>query len=1135
MSSSYPPPITPIASMELPQWLCDVGDIEYSSSSNNTDSTHHTDSSQLELSQNGNHINHIDGNTNNHCADLLDDGLLIQDVYADDVFVDINNHSIPPQQSVESLHNYSMPLVDDKIYDSTTSIQYKPIHEIKYESVVPTPSQPQYNNTALYGNTPPQQVNTVDTATPLHVTVHIQCDNKKAWPPRSLTITSDISMHTILYNSTCIDECVSVTFNGQLVTPSTTVNQCDLLSDNHIIFQVSNDAKSCSRFGCQNLLLKSSYRRACIPCQNNGKLVTHGCMKIFTCHRNMLQSLKLATATQLIELLDKSIEHIQHWRFETNDSTAYFLIFLTKQDGDDAQLCFNTIFHKRHPSILPHQYPLQSADPDTQYTIRMRSHFWMLEVNAPNSSSKLYKKTRKHHCAHARPMSISTVKHSGSIDMTNDDISSIATNQHSSHKRNTTIANKHISSIVNTQLPNENIHAPIKQYTTTNGDQYHHNNGTNSHTTPTNYDTMTTNSRRSSNGYSNNINHSSNRVHVDSASLALMHSQPVEARMAVYQPLDANMTPGSNISDISNSGQPLISEQNVLVVYHTLSQYQQVNTLLQHSNDKFNGNGYHDTNGDGNGYDYSNQYNNQNNGNDNDDTNGSNNKRRRNDDEYTNNGYRAYNHSVSQPPSDSVYAVNDGPPDTAEPIDHIELSDVISNDISINDTNRNNNNSTLPSSPQPNPTMDTSLSRDSNDSSDLRDLRIDRFDNIDETQTRDDNDGPRFGHPSHVTSFMNRSLDNIDLVKLVAQQTLRLPTSYNPVYNTLQHLPWWPTSFWAIQLSKFWYIVQLIITLGAFIVLGFNSPPSLTTAGWSLIVPDARPANDIINGNFASAAELAGGPTPNPPPITANKHQYQLYSISSPHIDTTNNQYSILLNQLITSHTFNQWYSTVDPQQITESILHQHCMDSALVDEQIALLLSNQITSQQYCSMTDNDVGHIALYNGVCHNHHTISSELCNTLSPQLLHSQQCESLMTTHTTNNQLNQLLRTSAATTAISNELLSLQYYTHAARTQSQCNILYNTISSPQHNMQLQQASTNSTTTAPTSQSSAGSDTKYYESLHTLANMGQHVQPILFVVVAAGSSGMLLVLGLCLYYMGETMKHSYLYTRKKLFHVE
>ena len=104
----------------------------------------------------------------------------------------------------------------------------------------------------------------------------------------------------------------------------------------HLLFDLAQDVKACTRLGCVNMLVKKSSRRSCDDCQNNGyQLPTDTILKFHAPQDNHAPFSHLSAIeqgsvrSQLNAAVTAAVDKLEYWKFEVPEEEAYLYAFVS--------------------------------------------------------------------------------------------------------------------------------------------------------------------------------------------------------------------------------------------------------------------------------------------------------------------------------------------------------------------------------------------------------------------------------------------------------------------------------------------------------------------------------------------------------------------------------------------------------------------------------------------------------------------------------------------------------------------------------------------------------------------------------------------------------------------------------------
>ena len=104
----------------------------------------------------------------------------------------------------------------------------------------------------------------------------------------------------------------------------------------HLLFDLAQDVKACTRLGCVNMLVKKSSRRSCDDCQDNGYQLPADTILRFCSPTDKQQPFshlspaeKASVRGHLNAAISAAVDVLEYWKFEVPDEEAYFYTFVS--------------------------------------------------------------------------------------------------------------------------------------------------------------------------------------------------------------------------------------------------------------------------------------------------------------------------------------------------------------------------------------------------------------------------------------------------------------------------------------------------------------------------------------------------------------------------------------------------------------------------------------------------------------------------------------------------------------------------------------------------------------------------------------------------------------------------------------
>ena len=140
----------------------------------------------------------------------------------------------------------------------------------------------------------------------------------------------------------------------------------------HLLFDLAQDVKACTRLGCVNMLVKKSSRRSCDDCQNNGyQLPTDTLLSFYTPQDSQHPFSHLPPAeqasvrAQLDAAMSAAVDKLEYWKFELPEDEAYLYAFVSAVSARQAYEHFQRLLatDKSQPplSLISPRHSLDGA------------------------------------------------------------------------------------------------------------------------------------------------------------------------------------------------------------------------------------------------------------------------------------------------------------------------------------------------------------------------------------------------------------------------------------------------------------------------------------------------------------------------------------------------------------------------------------------------------------------------------------------------------------------------------------------------------------------------------------------------------------------------------------------------------
>ena len=262
---------------------------------------------------------------------------------------------------------------------------------------------------------------------PLTIQLRSGTGKKKIWPNRIVPSSPAWSFSQLLFHAANLSTFVGVSVEGEPMANDARLRDAkaidDLLltSDSaplpqasskiEVVFDLPANVKSCTRLGCPNLLVNKANRRACNVCQSQGADLFPAQIRLvhapYAFPGGQGAAAAASSPSSSSAYLDLYLDQFEHWKFDGTEEGLQYIVFTDEATAQRVQNEMSSNLHMQTPaetggSAAPSSSSLlQPVDPSLSYTIRMKSHFWMLQVKPldPNvtasSRVKLYKKVGK--------------------------------------------------------------------------------------------------------------------------------------------------------------------------------------------------------------------------------------------------------------------------------------------------------------------------------------------------------------------------------------------------------------------------------------------------------------------------------------------------------------------------------------------------------------------------------------------------------------------------------------------------------------------------------------------------------------------------------------------------------------------
>ena len=262
---------------------------------------------------------------------------------------------------------------------------------------------------------------------PLTIQLRSGTGKKKIWPNRTVLSSPAWSFSQLLFHAANLSTFLAVSVEGQPMSNESRLRDSKAIADLlamggldsgaaqatkvEVVFDLPANVKSCTRLGCPNLLVNKANRRACNICQSQGADLFPGQIRVVHLP-STTTALSTAASSSAVAYLDLYLDQFEHWKFDGSEDGLQYIVFTDEATAQRVQneMANNlNMQHEQHftqqPAATHIQHSmLQPVDPSHSYTIRMKSHFWMLQVKPLDGSAmggggaskvKLYKKVGK--------------------------------------------------------------------------------------------------------------------------------------------------------------------------------------------------------------------------------------------------------------------------------------------------------------------------------------------------------------------------------------------------------------------------------------------------------------------------------------------------------------------------------------------------------------------------------------------------------------------------------------------------------------------------------------------------------------------------------------------------------------------
>ena len=172
----------------------------------------------------------------------------------------------------------------------------------------------------------------------------------------------------------------------------------------HVLFDLSEDVKPCTRLGCGNMLVKKSSRRSCDECQLYGHTLRTAQLLQFVIPSEFPQPAAALSASapdclrcfstlsvpdqqlvcaQLQAAMDAALHKVEHWKFEMPEHRAFILVFAS---AESAQLVMKLL--NRHLGLPPAPAASTAVPPVSSSPVPSPAHASDSTDSEPSVSSR---------------------------------------------------------------------------------------------------------------------------------------------------------------------------------------------------------------------------------------------------------------------------------------------------------------------------------------------------------------------------------------------------------------------------------------------------------------------------------------------------------------------------------------------------------------------------------------------------------------------------------------------------------------------------------------------------------------------------------------------------------------------------
>ena len=267
---------------------------------------------------------------------------------------------------------------------------------------------------------------------PLTIQLRSGTGKKKIWPNRTVLSSPAWSFSQLLFHAANLSTFLAVSVEGQSMSNESRLRDSKAIAELlaaggaeagcgvsaakvEVVFDLPANVKSCTRLGCPNLLVNKANRRACNICQSQGADLFPGQIRVVYLP-SANTTLSPAVSASAAAYLDLYLDQFEHWKFDGSEDGLQYIVFTDEATAQRVQSEMANNLNLQHDAPFTHPQPhesaaaplqqsmLQPVDPSLSYTIRMKSHFWMLQVKPLDGSLlvggsggkvKLYKKVGK--------------------------------------------------------------------------------------------------------------------------------------------------------------------------------------------------------------------------------------------------------------------------------------------------------------------------------------------------------------------------------------------------------------------------------------------------------------------------------------------------------------------------------------------------------------------------------------------------------------------------------------------------------------------------------------------------------------------------------------------------------------------